>query len=501
MVETFRLIVNALRPAFSREKTFFWFVLIALGFCMSSYSDRCGGVSRFVRLLGINPKHYTSMLHFFSSTAIDLTKLVKLWVGLFLNHSGLLSCFTYKRNGRSVLLVDVHISSREGHKMPGTKKLVQCSENNSKKAFVNGHAHQTVSLVCEAPGQSKQKKKSPQYVSVPLASGIHLGTKESRDDRATLFTKCADMITTLLPKHLAFYLIGDSYYSASSFVQNMLQKFPQSQVIMKVRSNAVGYEEPKPNPPGKRGRKRKYGTKIRLKDLFSDTSKFRKEAATIYNQKEEVLIREEVLFSRNLGRQTLFILVILPYGRKTIFSTLDLQARAVDIIELYSLRFKIEEGYKEGNQTLGSYLYRFWLKCLKPNPRGKTRYLDDMTAEDAEKYLHKSRCYEIYTQIAAIAQGILLILGLKHQTMINEMSAGRGFLSWNGIASSLWMRTVRMGHPPSERRVSMAFRFGVSEFLKIKGLDRNLKKFIKEKTCVERKKGNNAFILQKMVFP
>ena len=377
MVEIFGLIVNALRPAFSRKKTFFWFVLITLGFCMSAYSDRCGGVSRFVRLLGINPKHYTSMLHFFSSAAINPTELVKLWVGLFLNHDGLLSSFAYKHNGLINLLVDVHNSSHEGHKMPGTKKLIQCSENNSKKAFIKGHAHQTVSLVCQAPGPSKQENKLPQYVSVPLTGGIHLGTKESRDDQATLFTKFVDMIEVFLPTHLAFNLIGDSYYSASSFVKDMLQKFPKSQVIMKVRSNAVAYKDPEPPPPGKRGRKRKYGTKIRLKDLFSDISQFRKETATIYNQKEEVLIREKVLFSRNLGRKTLFILVILPHGRRTIFSTLNLQARAIDIIELYSLRFKIEEGYKEGNQTLGSYLYRFWLKCLKPNPRGKTRYLDE----------------------------------------------------------------------------------------------------------------------------
>ena len=63
------------------------------------------------------------------------------------------------------------------------------------------------------------------------------------------------------------------------------------------------------------------------------------------------------------------------------------------------------------------------------------------------------------------------------------------------------MRTVRIDQPPSERKVNMAVQFNVSEFLKVKGLDRNLKKFIKEKTYVERKKRDDASILQKMTFP
>ncbi len=75
-------IVTQLESAFDHRKTFYWSVIILMGF--SVRTDSLGGVSSFVRCLGLNPKHYQSMLDFFQSKAINLRELTHRWIEIVL---------------------------------------------------------------------------------------------------------------------------------------------------------------------------------------------------------------------------------------------------------------------------------------------------------------------------------------------------------------------------------------------------------------------------------
>ena len=70
-------LVNQLEDAFGRKKTFFWFVLVLIGFTVKFDAI---GVTSLARGAGLLPSCYTGMLNFFVSGAVNLAVLRQLWV-------------------------------------------------------------------------------------------------------------------------------------------------------------------------------------------------------------------------------------------------------------------------------------------------------------------------------------------------------------------------------------------------------------------------------------
>ncbi len=66
MMEYVERLLRALRPAFTREATFAWFVVAFAG--VVTRQD-VYGVSSIIRALSLAPVYYPALLHFFHSTA------------------------------------------------------------------------------------------------------------------------------------------------------------------------------------------------------------------------------------------------------------------------------------------------------------------------------------------------------------------------------------------------------------------------------------------------
>ena len=90
-----------MRNAFSRQRTFFWFIVAVMCFCMRS--DSIGGVSSFIRSSNLVPSCYQRLLHFFHSQAIDLGTLTHLWVGIVFQ---IFQGFLVTLNGHPILVLD-----------------------------------------------------------------------------------------------------------------------------------------------------------------------------------------------------------------------------------------------------------------------------------------------------------------------------------------------------------------------------------------------------------
>jgi hypothetical protein len=80
---TWMALVNQFKPACTRQRTFFWLVTILMGFTIKF--DSLGATS-IARGVGLLPGYYTSLLHFFNSTAVNLETLQSLWIKLVFNH-------------------------------------------------------------------------------------------------------------------------------------------------------------------------------------------------------------------------------------------------------------------------------------------------------------------------------------------------------------------------------------------------------------------------------
>ncbi len=219
------LIVSQLRPACSRQRSFLWLAvtLTALG-----VRRDLGGVTSFVRALGLKPACYGCLLDFFHSPAVCVDALARIWVRVVLQvHPGV-----QRVNGRLVLLADGLKKSKAGRKMPAVKSLHQASGSNTKPEYIMGHSCQALALLVKA-GKGFQ--------AIPLTARIHEGVVFSNRDRRTLLDKLLLLLAALqLPEPVL--LVADAYYACGKIIGGLLDG--GGHLVSRLKKNACACAAP-----------------------------------------------------------------------------------------------------------------------------------------------------------------------------------------------------------------------------------------------------------------
>lgn len=441
-----------LRPAFSRLRTFLWFVTAVAGLTVRV---ELLGVTSIVRALNLRPGLYTKLLEHFHSSGIKLDRLAALWT------QAVLALFPnpVRVNGRLVLVGDGIKIPKRGKKMPGVKLLHQQSESNTKPEYIMGHSLQAIGLLVHAAGS---------VFSVPLAARIHEGLVWSNRDKRTLLDKMLGLLD-LLAVNTPFYFVADAYYAAGKMVSGLLKQ--GNHLVTRVKSNAVAYAPVKPKKgQKKRGRPRLYGKKIKLKSLLCDLKSMQQLASSVYGERN-VMLRYRVcdLLWRPAGRLVRFVAVVHPTRGNCILMSTDTSLSAADIIRLYGLRFKIEHAFKQATRQIGSFAYHFWMKHMIPlRYRNGNQYLHRKSDDYRTRVKRKIHAYHAFIQAGIVAQGLLQYLAVVAPKHV-----------WNSFGS--WLRTIRPGIPPSEFVVANALRQTFPEFLMGPSKSDSLTKFIAER--------------------
>src|ERR1700720_2071381 len=410
-----------LRPAFSRLRTFMWFVTAVAGLTVRV---ELLGVTSIVRALNLRPSLYTKLLDHFHSSGIELDRLSALWaravLGLFPS--------PVRINGRLVLVGDGIKAPKRGKKMPAVKLLHQQSESNTKPEYIMGHSMQAVGLLVHA---------AKSVFSVPLAVRIHEGLVWSNRDKRTLLDKMLGLLD-ILAITVPYYFVADAYYAAGKIVSGLLKQ--GHHLVSRVKSNAVAYA---PAPPKKgrmkRGRPKIYGKKIKLKSLLADTRSMQQVDSPVYGERN-VTLRYRVLdlLWRPAGLLVSFVAVIHPTRGACLLMCTDTTLSAIEIIRLYGLRFKIEHTFKQAVRLIGSFAYHFWMRDMIPLLyRNGNQYLHRKSADYRSHVKGKIHAYHAFIQAGVIAQGLLQYLAVVSPKLV-----------WDSFGS--WLRTIRPGIPPSE---------------------------------------------------
>ena len=182
------------------------------------------------------------------------------------------------------------------------------------------------------------------------------------------------------------------------------------------------------------------------------------------NLEIQYYVRE--LLWRPVGCVVKFVFVKHPIRGNSVCMSTDLTLDALDVIRIYSMRFKIEVMFKQAVHQIGAFMYHFWMKKIVPTKRrSKGKIIQFAPKDFKEKFLEKIRAYHIFMQVGFIAQGLMQYLSLYHPKLV-----------WSNFGS--WLRTIRCDVPPSEKIVAISLKSTFVEFLLDERIAVILKKFL-----------------------
>jgi hypothetical protein len=426
--------LNSFRGCFSHKRTWTVFCMIVLGFIGSVET---GGVTSICRYWGLGESGYNMLLHFFQSSAWSLGNIVSCWGGFVLSQGKLV-----KVGDRVVLQGDHTHVPKDGRRMPGVVTLHQDSETQSKPSYFRGH--------CWGAIVGLAGSLSAPF-GIPLDLGIHqgfehLGKKKDESQSETLGTRIVLMAMDFCQRFdLVCILTLDAFFPSKNVfnlanaVWSVKFRKPLVSLIVRAKKNCVAYFEPRRNRSG-RGRKRKYGMKVVLTELFDHADMFEKAKCAVYGKTEEISIMAVNLLWRPTGDMIRFVLARTSRGPIVLMCN-DLAIDPITALRLYCARSRIEIAFDMLKNLMGAFRYRFWSKGLplhsrKPKKNAKLKCPGPAGASMVRNCWRRT---EAFAMIGAIALGLLQIVSIKYNATV-----------WNHFDA--YLRTRSRGIP-SERTV------------------------------------------------
>ena len=262
--------------------------------------------------------------------------------------------------GRLLVALDDSINNKTGRKIFGcgffhdhTAKLNQTTYPWSQNVV-------TIGLLKTVKGR---------WSCLPLAYRFYFMEKdiEAKSLTAKIFgatvpfkskmAQAAEMLCSVAKhfKNVPILVVTDSWFGNNGLHRPLSNSVYTFDLLSRLRSNITLYDLPLQRMSGQRGRSRKYGNKLgSVSELAAaHREQARSVSVFIYGKQREVLTYEQVVMLKNI-RCPARVVWVFRKTRWVAFFTTDLTLTVKQIIEYYGARWKIESGFKEIKQEIGS---------------------------------------------------------------------------------------------------------------------------------------------------
>jgi len=394
------------------------------------------GITSIIAALKLKPRLYHNLLHFFRSKAYRTEELSERWIKTATKYANI------KRVANRIVLLGDHSKvSKEGLRMPGIQTLYQDSMNSGKPSYIEGHNFGQVSAVITNGHVSR---------SLPLITELQTGAKTS-ENGTSLVSQMLEL-THRAAKAIGepVYVALDAYFSSNvawsaSDATIMNDGVKLVEIVTRAQSNTVAYGEYNSSGVKKRGRPRKYGERIVLRDLFADTSSFTETTMTLYGKESKVRYLSLDLIWKPVKRLVRFVLTVTNSGC-CIFMSSDLNLDPESIISIYAMRFKIETSFDEQKNDMGGFAYHFWTTAL-PKRKKWNKSVPSDNDENLRKIEKTKQAMMTFVCLNTIATGLMTVIAFSHNREI-----------WNCYPG--WVRTLRSVIPTiATTKRSLAYVF------------------------------------------
>jgi len=260
--------------------------------------------------------------------------------------------------GRLLLALDDSINPKTGKRIFACQRTFDHAAKTNQKRWPWAQTIITVGLLKPIHGR---------WSCIPLAFSFYLRRETLRRGclrvrgKALVFADKFAQAVVLIARLGAFFsqtpmlVVTDSWFGNNGLFKPLRECLgTRVQLLSRLRVNAALYARPTPTP-GKAGRPRKYGE--RLGNAAELAAAMREHAQPytlhVYGALREVVAAERVVMLKTL-RCPVRVVWVYRKTQWVALMTTDLALSIEQIIEFYSARWKIEAGFRELKQEIGS---------------------------------------------------------------------------------------------------------------------------------------------------
>jgi hypothetical protein len=264
-------------------------------------------------------------------------------------------------DGRLVLVLDDFINPKVGRKIFGCASIFDHAAKSNQSKYPWAQNVVAVGLLKRVKGR---------WACLPLAFRFYLPKKaiEAKTLNVTKGGKVAPFQTKLAQAAIMIIeiaacfagapvlVVTDSWFGNNGLFKPVREALGlQFHLLSRLRVTSMLYDLPPERRPKQRGAKRKYGQK---RGSAADMAvQFRPLAQRctvhLYGKPREVLFDEQMFMVKTLKCPVRLVWVYRKTHYVALFTT-DLRLSVAQIIALYGARWKIESGFKELKQEIGS---------------------------------------------------------------------------------------------------------------------------------------------------